>query len=130
MNVALFDPPKGFFYLCRLLFFPHGLPTLVCRGLDILAITMGKVCIIFLFEICLTRYLYHNIWSNVGIAYDAFWTHWLKVFNVAMTAWLLANAMVSNEWYFQIELGICMRKNTKDIPSLMGEKVENEEKST
>ena len=77
---------------------------------------------VFLVQGCLIRYLYTKVWTNVGITHDAFWTHWVKVFNVTLTIWFFANSVLSNEWYFQMELAICMNVESEDIPSIMGKK--------
>ena len=77
-------------------------------------------------EVFFIRFLYTNVWANVGLAYDDFWTHLLKVFNSCLTLWVAAVTIVSNNWSYKLDLAICMGKDVHLMEDILDNRLKRQ----
>ena len=96
------------------------MPVAFCRVFNTLACTFWIAAPIMLVEIFLVRFLYTNVWTNVSLTYDAFWTNFLRVFNLCLTIYTATICIVSNNRAFMLDLAICMRKDIDEVDAIIG----------
>ena len=78
---------------------------------------------IVLLEMCFNRFLYTNLWSNVRVTHDNFWTYFLKAFNCLLSLWVASLVALSHNWSLVIDLAACMNVQVTDLPIILGNQV-------